>query len=106
MEMRIAKLGLCAGRHDLPAVKDGYVFDEIEDVTDVQGLELHALCVLKNLKNVPSRHIDLYVTGLTVALVAFLNAVRIDGQYSVTLWHYNSATGTYFAQPVEDWVEY
>ena len=44
-------------------------------------------------------HLDLYVTGLSVALVAVLNAARVRG-VSVTLYHYDRETGEYYAQEV------
>lgn len=33
--MKLIKLGLCAGRHDIPNI-DGYVFGEITDPTDIR----------------------------------------------------------------------
>lgn len=44
-------------------------------------------------------HLDLYVTGLSVALVAVLNAARVR-KVSVTLYHYDRETGEYYSQEV------
>lgn len=44
-------------------------------------------------------HINLYVTGLTVALIAFLNMTKREN-ISVTLYHFDRETGEYFPQNV------
>lgn len=99
------KLGLIKGRHSIPNV-DKYLFTEIADVTDVKAIEKVADEAIKALPSTLNGILNIYVTGLTVALIAVLNAVRRDERFTVTLWHFNSATGEYFAQPVEDWTGY
>lgn len=101
---RTIYVALCEGRHPIPQATDGAIFGSvIEDVTAVYRLEEEAL---KSIQDICSKagvenciHINLYVTGLTVALIAVLNAVRRKMQ--VTLWHYNNATGEYYSQEVE-----
>lgn len=93
-------LGLCAGRHEIPNVS-GYVFDRdsIEDVTDVDGLQLQSIKKLESL-DLQDGLLDLYVTGLTPALIATLNAAR-RLNIIVTLYHYNNETEKYFRQFVK-----
>ena len=96
-------VALCEGRHPIPQATDGAIFSHaITDVTAVHELEEKAW---KSIQDICSKagvenciHVNLYVTGLTVALIAVLNAVR--GKMQVTLWHYNNATGEYYSQEV------
>lgn len=88
-------LALCAGRHEMPASVGGYIFDIIEDVTNLSAMEEIAERVLgQDLKG-----LDLYVTGLTPALIAVLNVCRRN-DIMVTLYHFNRETGDYFPQVV------
>ena len=94
------KLGLCQGRHEIPGVTK-YIFpNTITDVTDVKGLEEHAYLYIKNVAEDKDTNIDLYVTGLTVALVAVINACVLLSDVTLTLWHFNNATGEYYSQRV------
>lgn len=43
--------------------------------------------------------LDLYVTGLTVALISVLNACR-ELEIEVTLYHYDRESGNYYPQQV------
>ena len=120
-------LSLCKGRHDIPQAVDGAIFSsEISCITDVQGLENKAFHNIWNaayrhfrnnesgfLRNVPDGEwyeenelelvpglkINLYVTGLTVALIAALNVCK-GNKVDVTLWHYDRESGNYFPQDV------
>lgn len=120
-------LSLIKGRHKMPVILDGAVFNErIKDIADVARLERVAFKGiwdaayekytdgksgylrisndwdgedLPPLELTDSVHINLYVTGLTVALIAALNVCRDEG-VSVTLYHYNRDTGLYFPQEV------
>ena len=44
-------------------------------------------------------NLNLYVTGLTVAVIAILNVCRGE-DINVTLWHYDRDTGEYYPQKV------
>lgn len=92
-----AHMALCNGRHDIKEAKDGAIFDVIQDPTDVKGLERYAL---KKLLDLDIRYLNLYVTGLTVALIASLNACK-KLNIKVTLYHFDRDTGTYYKQNVE-----
>ena len=68
-------IGLCAGRHEMP-VKD-FIWQQIEKPMDFQGLEKDAKEWIKTqdlLNDGDTPTVNLYVTGLTVALTSFLNA--------------------------------
>lgn len=88
------KLGLCQGRHNLPAV-DGYVFANTVDPTDIIGLTETAW------NSVPSDcdELDLYVTGLTPATLAVVYTCQRKG-INLTCWHYNRDDDSYFPQTV------
>ncbi len=93
-EIKNKQMCLCEGRHEIPEATDGSIFSNELDPLAVQDLETEALRKLEGLKS-----LNLYVTGLTVALVAVLNACRalcID----VTLYHFDRTSGTYYPQKV------
>lgn len=92
-----AAMSLCKGRHEIPEAVDGSIFGTEVDPLNVEGLQAQAMETLSALE---IRHLDLYVTGLTVALIAALNACRSLG-IAVTLWHFNRETGKYYSQDVE-----
>ena len=89
------KLGLIKGRHEIPQVEGRYIFIEDLNPTDVKEAEGKAYSVLAGIKAV----YNLYVTGLTMALIAVLNAAKSHGM-SVTLYHFDRETGEYFPQEV------
>ena len=87
----IPEFALCEGRHDMPC--DEAIFPgTIEDPTDVMGLVRIASDKLGGCKTVV-----VYVTGLTVALVAVINACR-DMGINLCLKHYDRNTGSYYNQ--------
>ena len=88
------KLGLIRGRHEIAEVKD-YIFNEaISDVTDLATMTKVVADKLRNIKS-----LDLYITGLTVATTTVIK-VCIDNDIELSLWHYDTATNTYFEQPI------
>lgn len=91
------KLGLCDGRHPLPC--DKFIFESIEDIFDYKSLRETAI---KVLSSDPDPEVDLYVTGLTTALVEVLTAGRICNK-TIKLWHYDFANDTYYPQVLELW---
>lgn len=115
-------LALCGGRHDIPGATDGYIFGEIPQkyITDTVTLEDLAFAKLWGIarKNGLTRHVldwrdgdeydeeivpglqlNLYVTGLTVALISVLNVARNEG-IKVVLYHFDRSSGEYFPQEV------
>lgn len=88
------KLALCANRHDMPAEVNCAVFGQKVDPLDTIELESIAETALRYCF-----HLDLYVTGLTQALIAVVN-VCIRNSIDLTLWHYNRDIAEYYPQPV------
>lgn len=103
MDVEARRIALCEGRHEIPQAEHGYLFadGEIADVTDVKKLETLAIEKVDRLRPVGKKlTIDLYVTGLSVALVAAINACAVL-DVPLCLWHYNRDTGDYFPQVVK-----
>ena len=93
------KIGLIKGRHKIPEVEGRYIFIEELDPTDVKETEGKAYSVLAAIKRMGEKHIDLYVTGLTMALVSVMNAAK-KHEMEITLYHFDRETGKYFPQEV------
>lgn len=96
IEVDTASMELCKARHNTPAT-DGAIFETEVNPLDVPTLETQARECLENL-NITK--LNLYVTGLTVALIAVLNVAR-ELNIKVTLWHYNRETNDYYYQEVK-----
>lgn len=90
-------MGLCEGRHAIPQVTDGYIFPSEVNPTDIDALCDMACNKLSLYDNEIA--INLYVTGLTVALVTVINICR-SNNIKLTLYHYNRDTNDYFPQEV------
>ena len=91
--------GLCEGRHEIAGVTE-YIFgNTISDPTDTAGLEKEAFDFFMDNGVKSTESINIYVTGLTVALIAAINAAKEIGA-SVTLYHFDRETGNYFEQSV------
>lgn len=88
------QMELCKGRHSTPAT-DGAIFETEINPLDVNLLETIAEGKLKGLSE-----LTLYVTGLSVALVAVINACH-KGNVKLTLMHYNKETEKYYPQEVK-----
>lgn len=118
MKKEIINVAVCEGRHEIKEAIDGAIFGSvIKDVTNVTGLEIEAEKRLEELFEVKSTlddlnykekgdimrnhgHLNLYVTGLTVATLAILNVCRI-AEIPVICWHYDRESGKYFPQRME-----
>ena len=95
------KFGLCRGRHEIPGVRR-YVFGGDVNPLDPAALEWEAAEYFRQFSGMRLQQtggILLYVTGLTVALVATLNACR-NCNIPVVLMHYDRESGNYYPQPV------
>lgn len=123
---KILNVALCEGRHEIEQATDGSIFGNEVDPVNTEKLENIAFnsiwnkCYKKGLLEYASSkytelegteeedslciprglEINLYVTGLTVALVAVLNVCKQEG-VKVTLQHYNRETGKYYSQEVQ-----
>lgn len=91
-----ASMALCEGRHAIPQAVDGAIFNTVINPLDVEGLQSEAY---NKLKALDIKSLDLYVTGLTVALVSVLNACHQLG-IVVTLYHYDREEDNYYSQQV------
>ena len=99
-------MGLCEGRHEIPQVTDGYIFPSEVNPIDLRQLNNIAVDRLMDIcekeyndKKQIVVQLNLYVTGLTVALIEVLNICKMYG-IRVTLYHYNRDTNDYFPQEV------
>ena len=88
-------MSLCEGRHEIPQAIDGSIFGTELDPLDLTGMEREAAEQLRGVFT-----LNLYVTGLTVALIAVLNVCR-EQKIKVTLYHYNRETEKYYPQEVK-----
>lgn len=112
------ELALCEGRHEITEATDGAIFDEIPEaiitnpalLEDVAFSRLWGICYKAGLIDQDSEnlyavrirrgtHLNIYVTGLTVSLIAVLNVAKREG-VNVTLFHYDRETGSYYSQEV------
>lgn len=99
IEVPCVKLALCESRHEIPEV-DGAVFPNTVDPTDMVSLRVHCARRLKSeILDKGITYLDLYVTGLTVALVEVINWC-IAHKVHLTLWHYDRESGDYYPQEV------
>lgn len=94
--MRYAMVALCESRHEIPQAVDGAIFGQSVDPTSPLKLEIEARRVIKESG---VEHLTVYVTGLSVALVAVINACHTLG-VQLTLMHYDKERGEYFHQVV------
>lgn len=91
------KFGLIQGRHKLPV--NTYIFGRIDDPTNLNKMAAVAMNWASTLPK--GEDIEIYVTGLTVAVVEVLNALKLsDYTGTVYLMHYDSKKGDYFPQVV------
>lgn len=98
MEMKNLKMGLCQGRHDIANVKE-YIFDKEVDPTDLEGMNEQVHAMLQDCNS-----LELYVTGLSVALVTVINYC-CQNHIPLVLWHYDRETGEYYSQFVKTQVD-
>ena len=86
VKSKVLNIGVCNGRHDLPCKE--FVFDKIEDPTNVSELEERAYtyltrqiienCVVEDC----NIRLNIYITGLTVATLAIENAlIALERKY-------------------------
>lgn len=91
------RCGLCEGRHEIPTNK--FIFPTVINPTDLDWQYDVALKSMIELGIIEDREMELYVTGLTVALITVLNICKIY-DISVTLLHYDRNTNDYYEQEV------
>ena len=85
---------LCRGGHEIPAAVDGAIFPTNLNPLDVAGMEAEAAAAIDGCDE-----LELYVTGLSVALVATINACHKAG-VKLVLMHFDRERGQYYPQNV------
>lgn len=96
----IQQIGLIKGRHALPPQINGYVFNgPIPGDRLVDDKWLYQTAENALLRLDVRREVMIYVTGLTQALIAVLNACRAHG-IKVYLVHYDRAKKSWWTQTV------
>lgn len=99
VEVPCVRLALFQSRHDLP-VSDAVFGHEVADPTDLVAMRVHVTRRLNSLVvDQGVKYLDLYVTGLTMALVEVINWCA-SHDVRLTLYHFDVATGEYFPQDV------
>lgn len=91
MEKKV--LGLCEARHDIPTIS-GYIFGNTLDPLDIKGMEQTACSALEGVTE-----LDLYVTGLSVALLSVVKVCEQEG-ISLTCYHFDRESEQYYPQRV------
>lgn len=86
---------LCEGRHQMPEEVEGSIFSNTLDPLDIEGMEKIA-----NKKLAGVQELTLYVTGLSVALVAVINICHRK-KIELLLMHFDRSTGNYYPQEVK-----
>ena len=93
--------GLIFNRHALPPHVKDYVWDydfTSDEIVDIEWQEQYCIDWLNdNLKSGES--LNLYVTGLTAALVSMINACH-RSNVPLILWHYDRTSRDYYKQIV------
>lgn len=92
------KVAVCKGRHEIPQATDGAIFEQtITEMNPDLLLEDASERLLSDfgLKNGDIVH--LYVTGLTMATLAIVEACLLDG-IGLICYHYDRETRKYIPQ--------
>ena len=96
---------LIKGRHDFNNI-EGYIFNK--EIRNVKNMYYMQLSIKKAIDALMKRHdireyrdieLDVYVTGLTVALVEVINFCSLYG-IKLVLYHYDKYTKDYYTQDV------
>ena len=94
------RLALCESRHQMPDEVEGSIFPQSIDPTDL--LKIRATCKrsLDTALMGGIKHLVVYVTGLTVALMEVVNYCHRNN-INLVLMHFNRQTGEYYPQDVD-----
>lgn len=91
-------IGLIKGRHNLPVNK--YIFDGDLDPSDIVEIEKIAEEKISIMKNEGFLCLGVYVTGLTVALIAVIK-MCLKYDMDIELYHYDRETSQYLIQKLK-----
>lgn len=108
--MEVLKVGVCESRHEMPV--DTFIFPQVVDPLNVDKLEKEAELKLASLLRIMTvQQLDtkslkgtgitlhIYVTGLTVATLAIINAARKLFN-NIVCYHYDYNSNTYYPQEI------
>ena len=115
--MKEIKVGLIQGRHTMPV--STYIFDEISNVLDFQGMREHIINFINNNINVyavcgcginqigyedvevltSDTRLVVYVTGLTAVTAELISVCATKG-IKLTLMHYDRESSDYLPQVI------
>ena len=93
-EVMAVSMVLCASRHSVPDAVDGAIFEKIDDPMNFMALRRMAWGRLAPLFNDGVKIVNIYVTGLTPALLTVINICR-EHDVMVNTWHYDNVSNTY-----------
>ena len=109
--MKRMKVGLCEGRHEMPVSE--YIFPSEVNPIDLDGMHstidrfftthiewgmhLRGLGTTDELVYTSNDSVDLYVSGLTVAVAEVIRYCHVN-YIALTLYHYDRETGEYYPQ--------
>lgn len=91
---QVKSYALCEGRHKILEATDGAIYPNIVNPLDIMSMRKTAEEKIKGCTAV-----NVYVTGLTVALVEVINVCRYYN-IPLTLYHFNRDSGDYYPQEV------
>nr|DAH82248.1 MAG TPA: hypothetical protein [Caudoviricetes sp.] len=95
-------IALCEARHQMPEHVTGSIFPNTVDPLDIEGITAIADDFMSAHTN---DDVNVYVTGLTVCTVAIIKAAMMrlatdKACPTLTLWHFDRATGDYYPQTI------
>ena len=99
---RIINIALCEARHAMPECVTGAIYPNTVDPLDIAGITETADAFMREHSG---DDVNVYVTGLTVCTIAVVKAammrLALDKPCpTLTLWHYDRATGDYYPQSI------
>lgn len=98
--LNILNVAVCTSRHPMPSkVKGGIFGKKVDDPMDISTLENTAANYVNAAHRNGVRQINLYVTGLTQATIAVINACAIK-RIRLVVYHYNRDTDEHVPQLV------
>lgn len=96
-------IALCEARHQMPECVTGAIYPNTVDPLDVGGITETADVFMREHSG---EDVNVYVTGLTVCTIAVVKAalMRLAMESArprtLTLWHFDRATGDYYPQTI------
>lgn len=100
---RTINIALCEARHQMPECVTGAIYPNTVDPLDIAGITKTADAFMRDHSG---DVVNVYVTGLTICTVAIvkaaLMALATEGAHpsTLTLWHFDRATGDYYPQTI------